>query len=114
MNPVSRAEDQPWSPFPVQDWSTLPEDPLAYTAVDPSWAPPRTGRPWWLPLVVLAVVGALIGGATFAWNTDGSAVYEVLETSRGSATERSSQVTESARFRGVTGLLSTDSAFGSK
>ena len=21
--------DQPWSPFPVQDWSALPEDPLA-------------------------------------------------------------------------------------
>jgi outer membrane protein assembly factor BamB len=130
MNFVSRAEDQPWSPFPVQDWSTLPEDPLAYTAVDPSWAPPRAGRPWWLPLVVLAVVGALIGGAAFAWNTvgfttprtaataflpaDGSAVYEAVETTRGSATERSSQVTESARFRGVTGLLSTDSAFGSK
>ena len=41
--PVSRAEDQPWSPFPVQDWSALPEDPLAYTAVDPSWAPPTSG-----------------------------------------------------------------------
>ena len=127
---MSRAEDQPWSPFPVQDWSTLPEDPLAYSAVDPSWAPPRPDRPWWLPLVVLALVGALIGGATFAWNTvgfttprtaataflpaDGTAVYEVVETTRESATERSSQVTESARFRGVTGLLSTDSAFGSK
>jgi hypothetical protein len=95
---VSGAEDQPWSPFPVQDWSTLPEDPLAYTAVDPAWAPPRPDRPWWLPLVVLALVGALIGGATFAWSTvgfttprtaataflpaDGTAVYEVVETTR--------------------------------
>jgi putative pyrroloquinoline-quinone binding quinoprotein len=124
------AENEPWSPFPVQDWSSLPEDPLAYTAVDPSWAPPRPDRPWWLPLVVLALVGALIGGATFAWNTvgfttartaataflpaDGTAVYEVVETTRESATDRSSQVTESARFRGVTGLLSTDATFGSK
>ena len=127
---MSRAEDQPWSPFPVQDWSTLPEDPLAYSAVDPSWAPPRPDRPWWPPLLVLALIGALIGGATFAWNTigfstprtaataflpaDGTAVYEVVETTRESATERRSQVTESARFAGVTGLLSTDAAFGSR
>ena len=127
---MSRAEDQPWSPFPVQDWSTLPEDPLAYSPVDPSWAPPRPDRPWWRPLVVLALIGALIGGAAFVGSTvgfttprttatafvppDGTAAYEVVETTRESATERRFQVTESARFRGATGLLSTDSAFGSR
>ena len=127
---MSRAEDQPWSPFPVQDWSALPADPLTYSAVDPSWAPPRPARPWWRPLVVLALVGALIGGATFAWDTvgftaprtaaiaflpaDGTAVYEAVETTRERNTERQQQVTESARFTGVTGLLSTDSAFGTR
>ena len=127
---MSRAEDQPWSPFPVQDWSTLPEDPLAHTEVDPSWAPPRPERPWWPPLVVFALLGALIGGAAFAWNTvgfgtprtaataflppDGTAVYEAVEITRELRTERRQQVTESARFAGVTGLLSTDSTFGSQ
>ena len=125
-----RAEDEPWSPFPVQDWSALPADPLAYSAVDPSWAPPRPGRPWWRPLVVLALVGALIGGATFAGDTvgftaprtaataflpaDGTAAYETVETTQERKTERQQQVTESARFTGVTGLLSTDAAFGTQ
>ena len=95
---MSRAEDQPWSPFPVQDWSRLPEDPLAYSAVDPSWGPPEPPRRWWIPLVVLAVIGALVGGATFAGHTvglgpprtpataflpaDGTAAYEMVETIR--------------------------------
>jgi len=127
---VSRVEDQPWSPFPVQDWSTLPEDPLAHSTVDPSWAPPRPDRPWWLPLAVYALVGALVGGAAFAWNTvglgtarsaataylppDGTAVYQQVETTRELETVVDHQVTESARFRGVTGLLSTDTAFGTR
>jgi outer membrane protein assembly factor BamB len=124
------AEDQPWSPFPVQDWSRLPEDPLASSAVDPSWAPPRPGRPWWAPLVVLTVIGALVGGAAYAGHTvglgwprtaataflpaDGTAAYERVETTRESQTTVSYQVTESARFSGVSGLLSTDTTFGTK
>jgi outer membrane protein assembly factor BamB len=127
---VSRAEDQPWSPFPVQDWSALPEDPLGHSTVDPSWGPPRPDRPWWRPLIVLALVGALIAGATFVWTTlgftgprtaataflpaDGTAVYEAVETTREQKTEQRRQVTESARFRGVAGLLSTDTTFGSR
>jgi outer membrane protein assembly factor BamB len=127
---MSRAEDQPWSPFPVQDWSQLPEDPLASSAVDPSWGPPEPTRPWWLPLVVLAVLGALIGGTTFAGHTiglgqprtaataflpaDGTAAYERVDTTRDAKTTVSYQVTESARFLGVTGLLSTDTTFGTQ
>ncbi len=127
---MSRVEDQPWSPFPVQDWSRLPEDPLAGSAVDPSWAPPEPGRRWWVPLVVLTVIGALIGGATYAGNTvglgpsrtaataflppDGAAAYETVETSREGKTEVSYQVTESALFSGTTGLLSTDTMFGTQ
>jgi hypothetical protein len=38
------ADDQPWSPFPVQDWSTLPADPLGSVAVNPTWPPPRPQR----------------------------------------------------------------------
>ena len=34
------ADDQPWSPFPVQDWSTLPADPLGSVAVNPTWPAP--------------------------------------------------------------------------
>lgn len=127
---MSRPEDQPWSPFPVQDWSSLPEDPLGRPAVDPSWAPPRRERPWWPPLIVFALVGALVGGASFAWNTvgmgtprtaatgyvppDGTAVYEAVETTREGQSEQRHQVTESARYRGTTGLLSTDTTFGTQ
>src|SRR5918999_3293533 len=125
---MSRAEDQPWSPYPVQDWSRLPEDPLAVSAVDPDWAPPRPGRPWWAPLLVLTVIGGLVGGATFVGHTvglgwprtaataylpaDGTAAYEMVETTREGKTTVSYQITESARFSGVIGLLSTDSTFG--
>jgi hypothetical protein len=127
---MSRAEDQPWSPFPVQDWSGLPEDPLASSAVDPSWGPPEPRRRWWVPLVVLAIIGGLVGGATFAGHTvglglprtaataflplDGTAAYERVETTREGMTTVSYQVTESARFSGVTGLLSTDTKFGTQ
>jgi outer membrane protein assembly factor BamB len=127
---MSRAEGQPWSPYPVQDWSQLPEDPLASSAVDPNWGPPEPPRRWWVPLVVLAVIGGLIGGAAFAGHTiglglprtaataflptDGTAAYERVETTRGSRTTVSYQVTESARFSGVTGLLSTDTRFGTQ
>jgi outer membrane protein assembly factor BamB len=127
---MSRAEDQPWSPYPVQDWSRLPDDPLAVSAVDPSWAPPRSGRPWWAPLVVLAVIGGLVGGAAFVGHTvglgwprtaataylpaDGTAAYQMVEATREGRTTVSYQVTESARFSGVIGLLSTDSSFGTQ
>jgi hypothetical protein len=127
---MSRAEDQAWSPFPVQDWSRLPDDPLAHSVVDPSWGPPAPPRRWWIPLVVLAVIGALVGGATFAGSTvgvgpprtpataflpaDGAAAYEMVEATRGSQSTVSFQVTESALFSGVTGLLSTDTKFGTQ
>jgi outer membrane protein assembly factor BamB len=127
---MSPAEDQPWSPFPVQDWSQLPEDPLAYSPVDPRWGPPKSPRRWWIPLVVLTVIGALVGAATFAGSTvglgpprtpataflppDGAAAYELVETTRGGRSTVSYQVTESARFSGTTGLLSTDTKFGTQ
>lgn len=130
MSAVSRTEDQPWSPFPVQDWGSLPEDPLAGSAVDPSWAPPRRPRPWWLPLLVFALIGALVGGAAFVWDTvgfstprtaataflppDGTAAYEQVETTRELETTARQQVTESARFRGTSGLLAFDRTFGTQ
>ena len=47
MCAMSRAEDQPWSPFPVQDWSALPEDPLGHSrSTRPGRLRDRTGR-WW-------------------------------------------------------------------
>lgn len=126
---MSRTEDQPWSPFPVQDWSSLPHDPMAGSSVDPSWAPPRRPRPWWLPLLVFALIGGLIGGAAFVWDTvgfntprtaataflppDGTAAYERVET-RGPDAAARQQVTESARFRGVNGLLAFDTTFGTR
>jgi len=127
---MSPAEDPPWSPFPVQDWSLLPEDPLSHTAVDPNWGPPALGRRWWPPLVIFVIIGALIGTAAYAGQTvglgdpktaaagylpaDGAATYERVETTRDLETAVSLQVTESARFSGVTGLLSTDTSFGAK
>jgi outer membrane protein assembly factor BamB len=127
---MSHAENQPWSPFPVQDWSRLPEDPLASSPVDPNWGPPRPARRWWLPLVVLLLVGGLIGGATFAGQTvgfgrprtaataflptDGSAAYERVDSFREGKAAVGYQVTESAFFSGLTGLLSTDAAFGAR
>src|SRR5687768_3514881 len=98
MWPMSPAEDPPWSPYPVQDWSRLPDDPLTHTAVDPNWAPPTPGRRWWPPLVVFVIIGALIGAAAYAGQTvglgdprtaatgylpaDGVATYERVETTR--------------------------------
>ena len=127
---MSGSEEQPWAPFPVQDWSRLPEDPLANSAVDPSWGPPEPQRRWWVPLAVFAVVGALVGGAVFAGHTvgldpprtaataflptDGAAAYERVDTTRERKTTVGYQVTESARFTGVTGLLSTDTSFGTQ
>ncbi len=127
---MSRPEDQPWSPFPVQDWSSLPEDPLAGSSVDPRWGPPRRPRPWWPPLLVFVLIGAMIGGAAFVWDTvgfstprtaataflppDGTAAYEQVETTRELETTARRQVTESARFRGTSGLLAFDTAFGTE
>ncbi|HEV2928783.1 MAG TPA: PQQ-binding-like beta-propeller repeat protein, partial [Propionibacteriaceae bacterium] len=83
-----------------------------------------------VPLVVLAIIGGLVGGVTFAGHTvglglprtaataflpaDGTAAYERVETTRESKTTVSHQVTESARLSGVTGLLSTDTKFGTQ
>ena len=130
------SHDGPWSPFPVQDWSSLPADPLNAgpgpadpSAVDPSWAPP-TGHRWWPPLIILGLIGALIGGAAYAGSSfglsppataatrflpaDGSAAYEQVQTTRELQTDTTQQVTESALFSGFTGLLSTDGAFGNR
>ena len=52
--------------------------------------------------------------ATAFLPADGAAAYERVETTRDGKATVSYQVTESARFSGVTGLLSTDSKFGSQ
>lgn len=123
--------EPPWSPFPVQDWSRLPEDPLATStpappAVDPGWAPPESRR-WWFPLVVLAVIAGLVGTAAWAGTSvgvgpqsfpatrylpaNGDAAYERVDTTRETTTTTAYAVTESALFTGVAGLLSGDFGF---
>jgi outer membrane protein assembly factor BamB len=122
--------DQPWSPFPVQDWSTLPPDPLGSVAINPTWPQPIDPRPWWRPLVVFGVVAALVAAAAFVASSvgvasrataasrylpaDGAASYERTATTRELKTTAGIAVTESARFAGVVGLLSTDGAFATK
>ena len=124
------ADDQPWSPFPVQDWSTLPADPLGSVAVNPTWPAPELQRSWWRPLVVFALVAALVAGAAFVASSvgvaaqvtaaadylpsDGAVSYERTDTTHELKSEVGHAVTESARLSGVAGLLSTDGAFASK
>ena len=124
-------DDLPWSPFPVQDWSTLPPDPLGSVAVNPTWpAPQPPERSWWRPLVAYGLVAALVAGAAFVANSvgvaarataatdylpsDGAVSYERTDTTRELKTTVGLAVTESARLSGVAGLLSTDSAFSTK
>jgi hypothetical protein len=123
--------DQPWSPFPVQDWSTLPPDPLGSMAINPTWpAPKPPQRSWWRPLVVYGLVAALVAGAAFVASSvgvaarvtsaagylpsDGAVSYERTDTIRELKTVVGIAVTESARLAGVAGLLSTDGAFANK
>jgi len=128
---VSEAGDQRWAPFPVQDWSTMP-DPAP---VDPTWGPPDpatnaavlarlgTQRPWWLPLVALLCLGLVVGTGTWLARrapevrtaalayvpADGDALWQRVDLTREAVTQTSTQVTESARFAGIDGLLSGDS-----
>ncbi len=130
---MSEPGEQRWAPFPVQDWSTMPEDPLApqaWGAPDPAalvpvgaTAGPSTHRPWWVPLVVLLCLGLVVGTGTWLARrapetrtaalsfvpADGDALWQRVDLTRESVTETSTQVTESARFVGVDGLLSGDS-----
>ena len=92
------ADDQPWSPFPVQDWSALPADPLGSVAVNPTWPPPQPQRSWWRPLVVFGLVAALVAAAAFVASSvgvaarataaadylpsDGAVSYERTDTTR--------------------------------
>jgi outer membrane protein assembly factor BamB len=125
------SDKQPWSPFPVQDWSTLPPDPLGSVAVNPTWpAPQPPQRSWWRPLVAYGLVAALVAGAAFVANSigvaarataaadylpsDGAVSYERTDTTRELKTTVGLAVTESARLSGVAGLLSTDSAFSTE
>jgi outer membrane protein assembly factor BamB len=124
-------DEQPWSPYPVQDWSTLPPDPLGSVAVNPTWpAPKPSQRSWWRPLVAYGLVAALVAGAAFVATSvgvaarvtaaagylpsDGAVSYERTDTTRELKTTVGLAVTESARLSGVAGLLSTDSAFATK
>ena len=127
---MSEAGDGRWAPFPVQDWSTMPPEPVA----EAFWAPPAPGtgvapaptgsaRPWWVPLVVLLCLGLVVGTGTWLARrateprtpalayvpADGHALWQRLDTTRESVTETRTQVTESARFDGINGLISGDS-----
>ena len=133
---MSEAGDGRWAPFPVQDWSTMPAEPPAEAFWGPPL--PGTGvgaaseapagpagpvRPWWVPLVVLLCLGLVVGTGTWLARrtteprtpalayvpADGHALWQRLDTTRESVTETRTQVTESARFVGITGLISGDS-----
>ena len=124
------SNDQPWSPFPVQDWSTLPPDPLGSVAINPTWPEPRDPRPWWRPLLIFGLVAALIAGSAFVANSvgttlrgtaaadylprDGAVSYERTATTRELKTIVGTSVTEAARLSGVAGLFSTDTAFANR
>jgi outer membrane protein assembly factor BamB len=124
------ADDQPWSPFPVQDWSTLPPDPLGSVAINPTWPEPKDPRPWWVPFLIFGLVAALVAGGAFFANSvgpalrataatdylplDGAVSYERTATTRELKTTVGIAVTEAARLSGVAGLFSTDSAFANK
>jgi outer membrane protein assembly factor BamB len=126
----SNTGDQPWSPFPVQDWSTLPPDPLGSTTINPTWPAPKGERPWWRPLIVFALIAALVASAAFVASsvgvaarvsaaadylpTDGAVTYQRTGTTQEQETTVGIAVTESARLSGVAGLLSTDGAFATK
>lgn len=129
MSPADDRPDPPWSPYPVQDWSTLPEDLVAARTVDPSWPPPQAPhRRRWVPVAVLTAIGVLLAGTSYAGlaggvaagdhaaldylPADGSATYSRVETTRELRTTVVTEVTESALLSGVAGLLSTDSTFG--
>jgi outer membrane protein assembly factor BamB len=126
MSAVSEAGNERWAPFPVQDWSTMPADPLLPAAVDPAWAPPVPAgptRPWWVPLVVLLCLGLVVGTGTWLARrapevrtpaltyvpADGDALWQRVDATRERETRTSTQVTESARFVGINGLISGDS-----
>lgn len=126
----------PWSPFPVQDWTTLPVDPgpgwrVAPDpggGVDPTWPAPVGPRRRWLPALTLMLVLVLLSGGVYGATSvgvgvpetsarlflpeDGDVAYASGQTTRERATSRTQLATESARTSGVTGLLSTDTAFG--
>ena len=108
-----------------------PTDPLARTAVDPSWAPPEPARRWWIPLVIFVVIGALIGAAAYAGARVGlgnapdggdrvSCPPTVRRATSGSRPPASCR--HDVRLPGhrvgavhrVTGLLSTDTSFGTQ
>ena len=124
------AHEQPWSPFPVQDWSSLPPDPLGGVAINPTWPAPKEQWPWWRPLVVFGLVAALVAVAAFVASsvgvaarvttaarylpTDGAVSYERTATTSELKTTVGINVTEAARLSGVAGLLSTDGAFAAK
>jgi outer membrane protein assembly factor BamB len=124
------ADHRPWSPFPVQDWSTLPRDPLGSVAINPTWPEPKDPRPWWRPLLIFGLIAVLVAGGAFVANSvgpalrataaadylpaDGAVSYERTATTRELKTTIGTAVTEAARLSGVAGLFSTDSALANK
>lgn len=125
---MSEAGDQRWAPFPVQDWSSMPvEQPVGYPTDQPADQPTEhpgwPSRPWWIPLVVLLCLGLVVGSGTWLARrapetrtvalsyvpADGDALWQRVDTTRELVTRSNTQVTESARFVGITGLLSGDS-----
>jgi outer membrane protein assembly factor BamB len=124
------ADHQPWSPFPVQDWSTLPPDPLGSVSINPTWPEPKDPRPWWRPLLIFGLIAAFVAGGAFVANSvgptlrataaadylpgDGAVSYERTATTRELKTTIGTAVTEAARLSGVAGLFSTDSALANK
>jgi outer membrane protein assembly factor BamB len=122
---VGDPDAQRWSPFPVQDWSSMrmeaagPEPSLAEQL--PAWPAPRGER---LPLLIMLVVAALLAGTIYVVHnvdiatadrgaaryvpSDGAVWYTRQEATRAATTASDTRVTESARLVGSAGVLSLD------
>lgn len=135
-------QEQRWSPFPVQDWSRLPHDPLDSPAydpqldaedgktllVDPAWGPPTPRPRGWIPLLVVVLCCLLVGGSLWVVDrgqaprataalafvpVDGHVAYEQrTEDSATGGGETSVVVSESARIDGAAVIGSVDNALG--
>lgn len=111
-------QEQRWSPFPVQDWSRLPYDPLldaedgSTLGLDPDRDPPTPHPTGWVPLLVVALCCLLVGGAL--WTGDVARVPQAsaaLAFVPGDGHVAYGKLTEdSATGGGETRVLATESA----
>src|SRR4051794_39086652 len=129
MSEWAGPQREPWSPYPVQDWSALPADPLRpqQSAVDPAWGPPTGRRRSGIPLVVILLVCALVAGMVYVGtrigvlaDTVGAARFVPVDGAvsyahRDDGGSRQTMITEAATgLSGTQAALAVDFTFGTK